>query len=122
MAICTLPELWSTKLNVTDAPLEERTAPTSPQESSLPPLTLTLYVAGWVGLGLGLGVGLALGLGVGLALGCGVDPLVEGADAAVAGCVVVSAAVGCAPGRLDDEAEECGTVLAADDEGEEVAG
>jgi len=123
-AICTLAELWSTKLNATDAPLAERTAPISPQESSLPPLTLTLNVAGCVGLGLGFGVGLELGFGVGLELDFGVEPLVEGTvpGAVVGACVAVPGAEDRAPGRLDAEAEECGAVRAADADDENVAG
>ena len=76
----------------------------APQETSLPPLTLTLSAAVCVGVGVGLCVG------VGLGLGCCVGALVEGAGAwLVAACVV-----GCAAGRLDDGVEECGAVLAAD--------
>ena len=78
----------------------------APQETSLPPLTLTPSAAVCVGSG----VGLCVGAGVGLGLGCCVGALVEGAGAwLVAACVV-----GCAAGRLDDGAEECGAVLAAD--------
>jgi hypothetical protein len=87
----------------------------APQDSSLAPLTLTLSAAACVGWG----VGLCVGFGVGLGLDCCVGPLVVGA---VAGAWVVAACVvGCAAGRLDDGAEECGEVLAADADDDEVA-
>jgi hypothetical protein len=87
----------------------------APQDSSLPPLTLTLSAAVCVGWG----VGLCVGFGDGLGVGCRVGPLVVGAVAAA--WVVAACVVGCAAGRLDDGAEECGAVLAADTDDDEVA-
>ena len=87
----------------------------APQDSSLPPLTLTLSAAACVGWG----VGLCVGLGDGLGLGCWVATVVEGA--VVGAWVVAARVVGCAAGRLDDGAEECGAVLAADADDDEVA-
>ena len=82
----------------------EATRPTLAQESWLPPLTLTLSAVG-------RGVGLGLGFGVGL----GVDLTVEGTVPGVVGaCVVAAWVVGCAAGRWDDRAAECGEVLGAD--------
>jgi hypothetical protein len=124
----TLTELSLTKLNVTDAPSEERTAPMSPQESSLPPLTLTPSVAGCVGFGVGFGEGFGVGLALGFGVDLVVDALVEGTvpGAVVAACVVAFCVVGCVvvcpPGRLDG-AEECGVVRPdPDGDDEDAAG
>jgi hypothetical protein len=87
------------------APAFEATRPTFAQESSLPPLTLTLSAVG-------RGVGLGLGFGVGLGVGLTVEGTVPGAVAGA--CVVAAWLVGCAAGRWDDRAEGCGEVLGAD--------
>jgi hypothetical protein len=83
------------------------TAPTSPQESSLAPLTLNWYEAGGGGACVGFGVDGA---------GLGAVECVEGTTAGAVlggGAAVVCAVVGCGLGRGDDEAAGRWVVLVA---------
>jgi len=89
-----VPELLLTKLNCTDAPSEDCPEPTSPQEASLAPLKLKLYVAGG---------DVCVGFGV-VGLGLGAAELVAGAGACVVGCAA-GCVVGCTVGRRLDGAE-----------------